>query len=231
MKNYESPQISLVIPVLGDEPGLRPLLESLPAALAGSRFETVVVGVDGAERPEALQGRSQDLAAWRTAPKGRAAQMNCGAKTARGRILLFVHADTLLPIGAGDRIRRVYADGRRIGGAFGLSFDDPDRTMRLFAQAAGLRNRLLGAPYGDQALFFRAGAFRALGGFPETPLMEDVALSRRCRRLGMRLFVAPERVVTSARGYRAQGPWRRGLRNNLLRLGLALGLLPDGEQR
>ncbi|WP_372434959.1 TIGR04283 family arsenosugar biosynthesis glycosyltransferase [Nitratidesulfovibrio oxamicus] len=109
-------------------------------------------------------------------------------------------------------------------GAFTLSIDAPGTWFRVVEALANLRNRLTRTPYGDQAQFFRAGVFRAMGGYPDLPLMEDVEIMRRLRRADHRLTLLDLRAVTSARRWRDEGAVRCTLRNVCLRLLYALGV-------
>ncbi|MDR3042783.1 MAG: glycosyltransferase family 2 protein [Desulfovibrio sp.] len=118
-------------------------------------------------------------------------------------------------------------------GAFSLAIDAPGAWFRLVEALANLRNRLTRTPYGDQAQFFRAGLFRAMGGYPDLPLMEDVEIMRRLRRLRRRhrlhcpdqpLALLALRAVTSARRWHDEGAVRCTLRNVCLRLLYALGV-------
>jgi glycosyltransferase involved in cell wall biosynthesis len=109
-------------------------------------------------------------------------------------------------------------------GAFTLSIDAPEAWFRVVEALANLRNRLTRTPYGDQAQFFRAELFRAMGGYPNQPLMEDVEMMRRLRGAGEPLALLPLRVTTSARRWRDEGPVRCTLRNVCLRLLYALGV-------
>lgn len=109
-------------------------------------------------------------------------------------------------------------------GAFTLSIDAPGAWFRVVEALANLRNRLTRTPYGDQAQFFRAELFRAMGGYPDQPLMEDVEIMRRLRGAGEPLALLPQRVVTSARRWRDKGAVRCTLRNVCLRLLYALGV-------
>lgn len=175
------------------------------------------------------------------APRGRARQMNAGAAVARGRVLLFLHADTRLPDGAFPAVLRALgvsthpsggedadtdagAAASASAGAFTLSIDAPGVWFRVVEALANLRNRLTRTPYGDQAQFFQAGLFRTMGGYPDQPLMEDVEIMRRLRRTGAPLALLDLRAVTSARRWRDEGAVRCTLRNICLRLLYALGV-------
>ena len=134
----------------------------------------------------------------------RAQQMNLGARHATGDILLFLHADTILLPGALDEIRRrIIADGA-VGGAFDLQLDSPRRMHKFVARVSSRRSRLLRLPYGDQGIFVWRQVFDVLDGFPEIPIMEDVAFGRRLRRAGRVTFI-PSGLVSSARRWYANG--------------------------
>ncbi len=139
------------------------------------------------------------------AQQGRAFQMNAGAGATDADILLFLHADVALPKDARRWIDDALADSTNVGGAF-RTWTVADRGPRWWAPVlylADLRSRYSGLPYGDQAQFVRAEVFRQVGGFPEQPLMEDVELARRLRRVG-RLRTVPARVTVSGRRFQAR---------------------------
>ena len=115
--------------------------------------------------------------------RGRASQMNAGADAASGDILLFLHADTRLPQGWADAVRGALGDPRPAWGRFDVRLDDPSRLLGLVGAMMNLRSRVTGICTGDQAIFVSREAWRAVGGFPAIDLMEDIALSRRLKRL------------------------------------------------
>jgi rSAM/selenodomain-associated transferase 2 len=139
-----------------------------------------------------------------TARRGRARQMNAGAAAARGEIFLFLHADTRLPAEAAGALQEALADPAVVGGRFDVRLDNPRLPYRAIEALMNWRSRFTGIATGDQALFVRAATFRALGGFPDIPLMEDVEFSRRLKRAG-RLAKLRARVVTAARRWERDG--------------------------
>ena len=141
------------------------------------------------------------------AGRGRGRQMNAGAAAAAGSILLFLHADTMLPRRFGGMIAEALDAQGVVGGAFRFRLDVRSPGLRLVELGANLRSRWLGLPYGDQALFLRADVFRSLGGYPECPIMEDVVFVRNLRRRG-RLRILRQAATTSARRWRQLGAWR-----------------------
>jgi hypothetical protein len=118
------------------------------------------------------------------------------------------------------------ADPEVVLGAFSFALDGAGATPRLFERGANLRARSLGMPYGDHGFFMRPAALRALGGFPEIAVLEDYELSRRARRAG-RVTISPSRLVTSDRGWRSIGPWRRAALDVATILRYRLGASPE----
>jgi GT2 family glycosyltransferase len=158
--------------------------------------------------------------------------MNAGAAVAGGEVLLFLHADTLLPPHGLDAVVAALRD-RTVGGAFRVALlPSPGAgpyvraMLALTGRMINLRSALTGSRTGDQAIFLRAETFRELGGYPEIPLMEDVELSRAMRRKG-RSALLPHRVGTSGRRWETWGPFRTILRMWRLRLGYRLGMTPE----
>jgi len=211
--------ISVVVPTLNEAAVLGRTLAGLPAG-----FCEVVVA-DGGSTDATVEIARAHGARVTSAPAGRGPQMNAGARAARGDVLVFLHADTALPADAAARIAAALADPGTVGGAFRLGIDSPDPRLRLIARAANLRTRLTGVPYGDQALFVRRTAFAAAGGFPDVPIMEDVALGRLLKGLG-RVVLVPARVCTSARRWEREGVVRTTLRNTALISLYLLGVPP-----
>jgi rSAM/selenodomain-associated transferase 2 len=145
------------------------------------------------------------------APKGRASQMNAGAKDAGGEWLLFLHADTALPPGAIQRLNEMEADQTVQAGGFMHQFSGDDWRLKLISFLDNfrcIRSRII---YGDQALFVRRALFEQLGGFPNRPILEDVAFCERLIAVTTPLLLSPS-VVTDARKFLKMGVWRSFLR-------------------
>lgn len=159
--------------------------------------------------------------------KGRGVQQNRGAEIATGDLLIFLHADTVLPPAAFERIAEAMREEGCGGGAFDLRIDSPRGAFRIIETVANLRSRMTRIPYGDQAIFIRADLFRTLGGFREIPIMEDVELMRRVKRRGERIAILRERVVTSARRWEKEGLLFGTLRNWSLVLLYLCGVEPE----
>jgi rSAM/selenodomain-associated transferase 2 len=158
-------------------------------------------------------------------PRGRARQMNAGARAARGDVLLFLHADTSLPDGALAAMEAAVGDPGVVAGRFDVRFDNPRHVFRMIAWFMNQRSRWSGISTGDQAIFVRREVFEALGGYPDMPLMEDVELCRRLKRRG-RLAALRLRVTTSARKWEREGAVRTILLMWTLRLLYMAGVPP-----
>ena len=162
------------------------------------------------------------------ADRGRAPQMNRGWRAASGDTVLFLHADTVLPPGAFDRMRQVLMDPAAEGGAFRLNFDTPGRLLNLYARCTALNWPCI--CFGDRGLFVRRRVLEAVGGIPDLPIFEDLQFVRLlCRRGGFR-FV-PVAVTTAARRFTREGALRRQLKNVLLWTGYWLGTDPQTLSR
>jgi rSAM/selenodomain-associated transferase 2 len=214
--------LSIVIPALDEAANLARVLPTLVAREPAA--EVLVVDGGSADDSRAAVARVPSVR-WLSGPRGRARQMNAGARAARGDILLFLHADTVLPEGAGAAILAALADAGTVGGRFDVRLDSRHPLLALVGWLMNRRSRLTGICTGDQGIFVRRTVFEALGGYPDIPLMEDVELSRRLKRRG-RLVALPLRVVTSARKWEREGVVRTIVLMWGLRLLYALGVSP-----
>jgi len=163
------------------------------------------------------------------AGKGRAAQMNAGAAASAGDVLLFLHADTLLPTGAAAAAAEAVEMGC-VGGAFTHRFIEDDPRLSIISWWANTRSRFARLFFGDQAIFVRRDVFEALGGFRPLPIMEDLDFSSRLRRRG-RTALLPLRVRTSGRRFLSEGVGRTCLKMMWLRAAYRAGADPWSLQR
>ena len=214
-------RVAVIVPVL-DEMAQLP---ALAAEVARLRARAEIVVVDGGSSDgtrAALAGLGVTVV---DAPRGRARQMNAGARATAAPILLFLHADTRLPAGALDVISAAI-DGGAAGGCFRVRIDSRDPRLALAARIINMRSRLMASATGDQAIFVRRDLFDRLGGYRELALCEDLDLVRRLRRLG-RFILADGEVATSARRWHGHGVMRTIALMWTLRLGYHLGVSPD----
>jgi len=219
-EDYSANSISIIIPALNEESVLASTLESIRASCA---LEVILVdggSIDGTQKVAHAHGAKILFS-----PPGRAKQMNCGAAAALGNILLFLHADTLLPPQFERLIQGVLAHRGVVAGAFELRIDSPSTILRGIERMANWRSRRLHMPYGDQALFVRAELFHSIGGFSELPIMEDFELMRQLRRKG-RIEMIPEPALTSARRWEQAGILRTTLANQVAIAAYLMGMPP-----
>jgi len=215
-------RLSVVVPALNEAPGIAAALEAL-APLRARGHEVVVVDGGSADATAALAAPLCDKVL--SAPRGRALQMNAGARAARGDALVFLHADTRLPEGADAMVLRALQTSS--WGRFDVSIDGRHPLLGLVARAMNLRSRLTGIATGDQAIFVRREAF---AGFPEIPLMEDVAFSKAMRRRGAPACLRA-RALTSGRRWEKHGVLRTIGLMWRLRLLYFLGVRPEDLAR
>jgi rSAM/selenodomain-associated transferase 2 len=213
-------RISVIIPVLNEEKSIAVTLAELQR-LKPDELILVDGGSSDATR-EVCQRFGVKLYPSRA---GRAAQMNFGAQRSTGDVLLFLHADTRLPPSAFDDIRAALEDRRVVGGRFDLQLDDVRPMLKLIGFMISLRSRLSKVGTGDQAIFVRCEIFQELGGYPDIPLMEDVAFSRALKRRGA-VACLRSRVVTSARRWEVDGIWRTIFKMWTLKALYLLGMSP-----
>lgn len=214
------PRLSIIVPVLNEAGQIVAALRAL-SDLRGECQLLVADGGSGDGGP-ALAAPLADKVL--DCPRGRARQMNRGAVEAEGDAFLFLHIDTRLPDGAAMLIQRALASGYRWG-RFDVRFDDDRPIFQLIAFMMNWRSRLTGIATGDQSLFVDRAAFAAVGGYPDIPLMEDVAISAALKKLG-RPCCLHAKVITSARRWRQNGIFSTILLMWRLRLAYFFGADP-----
>ena len=214
--------LSVIIPALNEATNLRRLLPGVTAACP----QAEIIVADGGSTDGTLDVL-RAFPAVRTikAPRGRARQMNAGAALATGQVLLFLHADTVLPPGAQAALLEALQEPGVVGGRFDVRFDNPRAAFRMVAGLMNLRSRLSGIATGDQAIFVRKETFDRMGGYADIPLMEDVEFTRRLKRQG-RPACLRLRVTTAARKWEHEGVVRTILLMWLMRFLYATGMSP-----
>lgn len=200
--------VSIIMPVLNAEHGLRRSLPALTEGLEAGLIAELILS-DGGSSDATARVAEAAGAVWITGAPGRGGQIARGVAAARAPWLLILHADTALGPGwSGAVIDALPEAGRARYGD--LRFDSGHPMARVVAGWANLRTRAFGLPYGDQGLLIHRDLLRKVGGIPDLPLMEDVALARALRG---RLAPLGVTVSTSAARYEREGWLRRGARN------------------
>ncbi len=216
-----NPSLSIIIPSLNEAARLSTTLSRIPKT-PGMEVILVDGGSIDNSRESAFSAGIRVL----DSPRGRARQMNAGAWEAKGEFLLFLHADTLLPDGFADYISAILSRPGVSAGAFQLRFYPPLAGLQVIEKLANWRARTLQWPYGDQAIFLRADRFRALDGFADIPILEDLDLIRRLRHQGS-IAIAPVPVIASSRRWQRYGVWRTSLINQFILAGYLAGISPN----
>ncbi len=197
------PFLSIIIPVLNEAASIRSHLEQLQT-LRSQGTEVILVdggSIDGTtEQAQALADKITESAC------GRALQMNVGASISAGEVLLFLHADTRLPKSAFENIYNAIAT-KGIWGRFDVRIDGTHPVLRVVERMMNWRSRVTGIATGDQAIFVRRDVFEQLGGYPEQPLMEDIALTTALKSIASPVCLR-EYVITSGRRWDKQGMFR-----------------------
>ena len=196
-------RLSIIIPVLNEGGTIAAQLAALQPLRAGG-VEIVLVDGGSSDGTADLARPLADRLI--VAPRGRAVQMNAGARASRGHTLLFLHADTILPLAADTLVARAIEGGAQWG-RFDVRIDGTHPLLRVVERLMNWRSQLSGIATGDQAMFVRRDVFERLGGFPEIPLMEDIALSRRLRQIAPPACLR-EPVITSGRRWEKHGVLR-----------------------
>jgi rSAM/selenodomain-associated transferase 2/rSAM/selenodomain-associated transferase 1 len=217
----QSDRVSVIIPALDESANLARMLPLLRAAAP----HEIIVADGGSTDETTAVAACNDVRLLQT-PRGRATQLNAAARVASGEYLLFLHADTEPPANYVEIIQRTLRPAGVAAGAFTFRLREPVMGRRLIERGVAFRCRTRGLPYGDQGLFLRRSIFAALGGFPDWPILEDVALVRRLRQIG-RIIIAAEPARTSSRRWQQRGVLRTLLRHQLILAGYAVGVSPQ----
>lgn len=215
---------SVIIPALNESDTLGTCLSRMCSSLPHTEW----VVVDGGSKDGTANIAEEAGAKVVFCPAGRGVQCNTGAADASGDILLFLHADTLLPVNAWVVLTKAFQDPSVETGKFRLVFDDPHPVLRLYESFSHFDS--IFTSFGDQCITVRRSFFHRVGGFPAWPLFEDVAFLQRARSL-TRVHTFPATVTTSARRYRQNGVVRQQLLNLWLMLRYLWGVSPGDLSR
>ena len=210
--------LSIIIPVLNEADSIAAALKRLPDSA-----EVIVVDGGSTDNTVAIASVTADRVV--ASEAGRAKQMNAGAHVAQGDVLVFLHADTQLPVQF-EHALSAFTQSTHAWGHFHVRLDDPRFMFRVIETMMNVRSRLTSVATGDMTLFVRRRVFKESGGYADIALMEDIEISKRLRCLS-KAFVVRDRVVTSARRWQAGGILRTVLLMWRLRLLYFFGASPD----
>lgn len=223
----KKPIISIIIPVFNEAENIQNFLKQFKPCI-----EIEIIIVDGGstdktqEKIEELATRERKIKLITNSKLGRANQMNLGAALATGEILLFLHADTILPTNYQQIVQDILNKKNVIIGAFQLSINSPKKTLRLVEKMVDMRSRFLSLPYGDQGFFMTKDNFNRLDGFADLPIMEDFNLIQKAKRYG-NIAIADAAVITSPRRWQKLGVIKTTVINQLIIIGYYLKISPD----
>ncbi len=215
--------VSIIIPTLNEAENLRETLHQIYKSAYSQRIEVIIS--DGGSLDSTPHIAAQYPCAFIKQGCGRAQQMNSAAKQARGSLFLFLHADTRLPE---DWYNSVIQTGQ--WGFFPVELSGNHWLLRVIERTINLRSRLTKVAGGDQVLFFRQPLFTLIGGFANIPLMEDIAICKKARRMS-KPHIPIHSVITSSRRWETRGIVRTVLLMWLLRFGYFVGLSPERLHR
>ncbi|GBE95604.1 TIGR04283 family arsenosugar biosynthesis glycosyltransferase [Nostoc cycadae] len=218
--NLTTAKVSIIIPTLNEA-------KNIPGAIASTQSSTniEVIVVDGGSSDDTIAIAQSLGAKVISSSPGRAVQMNAGAVVASGEVLLFLHADTRLPVGFDAMIRTALQQPGIVAGAFNLQIDHPGLGLRLVELGVKWRSHLMQMPYGDQAIFLTQQVFQQINGFPELPIMEDFELIRRLKSTGS-IVIINTPVMTSARRWVKKGIIQTTLLNQIIIIAYLFGVSP-----
>jgi rSAM/selenodomain-associated transferase 2 len=217
----DTAKISIIIPTLNEATNIQKAIATTQPSI---NIEVIVVDGGSSDRTvEIVQSLGRVVI---ISSPGRAVQMNTGAMAASGEILLFLHADTLLPKGFEQMIRTALQQPGTVAGAFNLQINAPGLGMRWVEKGVEWRSHFWQMPYGDQAIFLTKKVFQEIGSFPELAIMEDFELIRRLKRNG-KITIIPVPVITSARRWLQKGIWQTTLMNQIVIIAYLLGVSPE----
>ncbi len=224
------PDISIIIPVWNESFTINVTLNHLQHHSPDKYIETIIVDAHPKGTTlQAIEVQPSPHFVIKTVQteKGRGLQMNRGVELATGPILLFLHADTLLPSGAFDALMTVLKNSHLVGGAFDMHIRSKRWGYRVIEAVGSIRSRLTRLPYGDQAIFIRKAYFDLIGGFNPFPIMEDVDLMQRIKKRGDRIQIISTPVQTDPRRWEKEGLIYGTLRNWALMILFLVGVSPQ----
>ncbi len=211
-------KISVIIPSLNEEGTLENLLQGLQLC---DFWEIIVVDGGSVDRSKEIAKRYADKVI--DSQAGRGTQLNRGAVKASGEALLFLHADSKIKSDITAAIKESLNLTDIAGGAFRLRIDSAKPSLKLVSSGANLRARLFGFAFGDQGIFVKREVFEKLGGFSDTPIMEDIDFVKRIKAYG-KFHIMDDFICTSPRRWEREGVMFCTLRNSLILFLYSIGV-------
>lgn len=224
MSSAPSPTLSVVIPTINERVALPCLLDDLAPLVADGRAEIVIA--DGGSTDGTREVAAARNARLVEAGLGRGRQLRAGVAAARAPNLWILHADARVPAETVETVSRHLREGLAGPHACRLAIHGDGWPLRVIEAGANLRSRVFALPYGDQGLLLPRATLEAAGGYDDIPLMEDVALALRLRKIAP-IHLLPVPIRVSARRWHRDGPWRRSVRNLWLLLRYLAGADPS----
>ncbi len=224
-ENAKRTAISVIVPVYREHEGINPLIKNLAEIFPLEKHEIIVV--DGSPEQETVTALDYPGVTAMSSDKGRGRQMNVGAARSTGEILLFLHADTILPENASELITDAMRDQNIVAGSFSLGIDSEKWSLKLIELLGNVRSWWTRVPYGDQAIFISRDFFSEIGGFRDIPIMEDLELMARIKKSGYGIMILPQKAMSSPRRWLREGAARCTLRNWLIRILYHMGVSVD----
>ena len=219
-------KLSIIIPVFNEAANISAALIALQPL---RERDAEIIVIDGGSSDDTFARASTQCDHAITTPRGRATQQNAGAQVATGDTLLFLHVDTQLPDNVDALVEAALTVDRHAWGRFDVTFstagDRHHPMLKTIAALMNVRSRMTGIATGDQCIFVRKSAFDAVGGFPDVPLMEDIALCKALKKISAPACLR-ERVATSARRWQKHGVWRTMMLMWWLRFAYWVGVSP-----
>ena len=212
--------ISIIIPVY-NEPDINITIDKIKSQDYSSLEILVIDGEESGRTINTIENKSVKKY---ISAQGRANQMNFGAEKASGEILLFLHADSILPTNALTKVNKIILSGYKVG-CFNIKFQSKNYILReIISRTSSIRGRITRLPYGDQGHFFKKKYFDIIGGYAEIPIMEDIEIMTRIKHRKDKIFIIPDRIKTSTRRWEEEGMLYVMLRNPILSSLFLLGV-------
>lgn len=219
--------VSIIIPVLNEENSIKKFLQQLQSY---RKLGHEVIVVDGGSQDKTCTIASALADKVIESQPGRAIQMNSGTKQAQFNVLWFLHADTVISENAIDNIQQVLTENGKNWGRFNIKLSGSNILFRVIEFMINIRSRVTGIATGDQGIFVNRKTFESVGGYSDLPLMEDIDLSKKLKKISKPICLK-EKLTTSSRRWEKNGIFSTVLLMWRLRLLYWIGVSADRLSR